>query len=130
MTIEAVMREMERRLSHAIEAAVEEAADGYRKRVTAQQAPPSSVPGEYPAEDTGQGAANISFGIASEPPEIAGRFGVMGENSPIPQFPGQDHVGGEHLDDLRENQQRLGMDTSFYEDLAEVRAAFRRGAKQ
>lgn len=124
-----ILREIERRLSAGIEAAVGRAAEGYRKRVTAEQAPPPSEPGEYPAEDTGQGAANIGYGVARAGLEIEGRFGVFGEGSPIPQFPGQDHVGGEHLDWLRANQARLGMDSSFAEDLEAVRRAFRRGAR-
>jgi hypothetical protein len=126
-----ILREIEKRLAAGIEAAVQRAAEGYEKRVTDEQSPPTSDPGEYPHEDTGQGAANISYGVqqAADGGEVEGRFGLFGENSPIPQFPGQDHTGGEHLDWLRENQQRLGMDSSFAEDLEAVKRAFRRGAR-
>lgn len=126
-----LLKIIERRIGAGLEAAVRRAADGYRKRVTAEQSPPPSEPGEYPHEDTGQGAANIAYGVARALAvgELEGRFGVFGEESPIPQFPQQDHPGGEHLDWLRDNQGRLGMDSSFIEDLEAVRRAFRRGAR-
>jgi hypothetical protein len=126
-----ILRQIEKRLAAGIEQAVKLAAEGYEKRVTTEQSPPTSDPGEYPHEDTGQGAANISFGVqrAAAEGEIEGRFGLFGDRSPIPRFPDQDHVGGEHLDWLRENQARLGMDSSFAEDLEAVKRAFKRGAK-
>lgn len=127
-----VLREIQKRLGKGIEQAVKRAAEGYRERVTLLQSPPPSDPGEYPAEDTGQGAANISYGVQASPSlagEIEGRFGVLGSDSPIPVYPGQDHAGGEHLDWLRENQGRLGMDSSFASDLNAIKLAFRRGAK-
>lgn len=126
-----ILREIQRRLAAGIQDAVERAADGYRERVTAEQSPPPSSPGEFPHEDTGQGAANIAFGVgeAPTPGDIEGRFGVFGESSPIPRFPGQDHTGGEHLDWLRAEQARLGMDSSFIEDLEAIKRAFLRGAR-
>lgn len=133
MSIQEVRREIERRLLQGLAAAVETAGEGYRKRVTAEESPPPSEPGEYPHEDTGQGERNITYGTGRAKHnrrELAGRFGVMGDKSRIPIFPGQDHRGGEHLDWLREDFGRLGMDSSFAEDLDAVRRAFMRGTRR
>jgi len=125
-----VIREIEKRLDAGIEAAVRRAAEGYEKRVTQEESPPASTPGEFPHVVTGQGAANIAWGVERGiEGEVEGRFGVMGEDSPIPAYTGHEKAGGEHLDVLREEMGRLGMDTSLYEDIEAVRRAFRRGAK-
>lgn len=128
-----ILDEINRRVSRAMDAALRTAAESYRSKVTQEQSPPTSEPGEYPHEDTGQGQENISYGLSPKPNRLEGpegRFGLFGEDSPIPQFPGQDHRGGEHLQWLRMNQGRLGMDHSFAEDLQEIRAAARRELQQ
>lgn len=112
-----ILKKIERKLRAGILAAVQGGAEGYLEKVTAEQSPPTSDPGEYPHEDTGQGAANIGYDLKG----LEGRFGLKGDNSDVPVFEGQDHRGGEHLDELRKKYGRLGMDTSFAEDLNAIR---------
>ena len=125
--------EIQRRLAAGIRAALQASEVGFRKKVTAEISPPTSDPGQYPHEDTGQGQENIDHALSPGGGlvggEIEGRWGLYGAGSPIPRFPGQDHVGGEHLQWLtREGWDRLGMEVSFLEDLSKVRSAFRRAS--
>ena len=124
-----VIREIERRLSHGVLESITVGAESFRDKITAEQSPPTSDPGEYPHRDTGQAEANVTIGIErAADREVEGRYGYMGENSNVPQFEDQDHIGAEHLDELRQKGWK-GLDHSAMEDLDKLRRAFKRGSR-
>lgn len=119
MNFEQLKRKISRQVAKGVQAAAEATSTAYYQRVTAQQYPPSSDFGEYPAERTGQGADNVSWGVNPEN-SLEARAGLIGEQS-TDQRPPHNTPGASHLYWLQLNQGRLGIDDAFFEDVDLIR---------
>lgn len=139
--VDAFFAATRRKLRAGLEAASEMGAQRYIEAVTrVVEEPddnlnfpgPHSQPGEFPNQETGQGAANITWGVQEE--TLIGAFGVRGDDGF--DLDGDGNAGGLHLYFLSHGVHpqtglpfgRLGMDDVFFFYIEDIRAAFRRGA--
>lgn len=127
-----------RKLRAGLEAASETGAKRYIEAVTRVIEEPNdnlnfegphSEPGQFPHQETGQGAANIDWGVDEE--TLTGAFGVRGEEDGY-DLTGDGYAGGLHLYFLSHGVHpitgipfgRLGMDDIFFFYIEDIKAAF------
>lgn len=128
----AFVRLVQQKLASGLREAMEGEERSLKDKVTAQQAPPRSEPGQYPARETGQLEQNITHGV--DVTSLEGRVGVMGEGTPVANLHEQrENIGGLALWWLELHppgniEPRLGMLRSWSEDQEQIKADFKTGA--
>ena len=128
----AFLKLVQQKLANGLRDAMEGEMKALQNKTTAQQVPPRSEPGQYPARETGQLEQNITFGVDGK--SLEGRVGVMGEGTTVPNLHGQkENIGGLALWWLELHppgvvEPRLGMLHSWSEDQEQIKADFKAGA--